>query len=268
MISIIILSWNDRKLVTQAVQSILHNTDRANVDYECIVIDNASDDDSVAMLEQFGDSIRLIKNDHNTGYAGGNNQGYQLAKGDYILLLNQDTIMPPGAIATMRDWLEQHTDYGGVTTKLLNVDGTTQYYMHRRFPKLWSLSLALIHKRWPKFAPQSVQNYLYYDKKFDADFNIEQAAGAVFMVQRSAIEKLGFLFDEKRFPLYYNDVDLSYRLWHAGYKIRCLCSVAVTHYKGTSVRRIPRWHNTKIYLAALWNYFFVLRRSSKSSGVK
>ncbi|EKD76000.1 MAG: Glycosyl transferase family 2 [uncultured bacterium] len=268
MISIIILSWNDRKLVTQSVQSILLNNKHSDVPYECIVIDNASADDSVAMLEQFGDQIRLIKNDHNAGYAGGNNQGYQLAKGDYILLLNQDTIVPPHTISAMAHWLDQHQDYGGVTTKLLNPDNSVQFYMHRRFPTLWSLSLALLHKRWPRFAPKSVRSYLYFDQDFKTDFDIEQAAGACFMVRRSAIAKLGYLFDAKHFPLYYNDVDLSYRLWQAGYKIRCLCNVAITHYKGTSVRKVPRWRNTKIYLAALWNYFFVLRRSAKSSGVK
>lgn len=268
MISIIILSWNDSKLVTQAVQSILQNTPHSLLDYECIVIDNASADNSVAMLEQFGDQIRLIKNDTNRGYAGGNNQGYSLAKGEYILLLNQDTIIPTGTIAAMQHWLNDHPEYGGVTTKLLNIDSSTQYYMHRRFPTLWSVTLALLHKRWQSFLPQAVKRYLYLDKDFTQDFDIEQAAGACLMVRRSAIDKLGCLFDEAHFPLYYNDVDLSYRLWQAGYKICCLCGVSVTHYKGTSVRRIPRWLNSKIYLRALWNYFFVLGRGNKSSGVK
>lgn len=268
MLSIIILSWNDRTLVTQAVQSIIRTTPHSSLDYECIVIDNASADDSVAMLEQFGDQIRLIKNDINKGYAGGNNQGYGLAQGDYVLLLNQDTIMPAGAIVAMQRWLEAHPQYGAVTTKLLNSDGSTQYYMHRRFPTVLQVALALLHKRWHWFQPNTVGQYLYLDNDFTRDFDVEQAAGACLMVRRSAIVKLGYLFDEAHFPLYYNDVDLCYRLWQAGYKIRCLCTVAITHYKGTSVRRIPRWRNMKIYLRALWNYFFVLERDSKSSGVK
>lgn len=268
MISIIILSWNDRPLVTQAVQSILQTTPHSALNYECIVIDNASADDSVAMLEQFGEQIRLVKNDTNKGYAGGNNQGYALATGDYILLLNQDTIMPTGTIAAMQQWLNDHPEYGGVTTKLLNTDGTTQYYMHRRFPTLWRVLLALIHKRWRWFQPKAVRQYLYLDNKFTHDFDIEQAAGACLMVRRSAITQLGYLFDESHFPLYYNDVDLSYRLWQAGYKIRCLSMVAVTHYKGASVRHVPRWRNTKMYVRALWYYFFVLERGNRSSGVK
>lgn len=265
-LSIIILSWNDRKLVTQAVQSILDNVQ--NIDYELIVIENASADDSVAALQQYGDRIRLICNPTNLGYAGGNNQGYQAAQGEYVLLLNQDVIVPPKTIETMLAWLETHAEYGATTTRLQNVDGSTQYYMHRRFPTLGVIPLALIHKRWPKFCPASVRRYLYLDQTFEQDFDIQQAAGACLMLRRQAVSQLGYLFDQTHFPLYYNDVDLSYRLWSHHWRIRCLTNVAITHYKGTSVRKVPKLKNTVIYLKALWNYFLVLRRFAKSSGVK
>lgn len=265
-LSIIILSWNDSKIVQQSVQSILDHVQ--SIDYELIVIDNGSADDSVAVLQQFGDRIRLIPNPTNRGYAGGNNQAWELAQGEYILLLNQDVIVPPGAVAGMLQWLEGQAGYGAATVALKNIDGSTQYYMHRRFPSLGVIPLALFHKRWPKFQPHSVRQYLYLDQDFKTDFDIQQAAGTCLMLRRSAVLKLNYLFDAKHFPLYYNDVDLCYRLWTHGWKIRCLTSAPITHYKGMSVRRVPKLNNTIIYLSALFNYFFVLRRWRRSFGVK
>lgn len=258
MVSVIVLSWNAREEVMACVQSLI--TSCATLDHEIIVIDNGSQDDSVEYLERI-QGIQLVKNPENVGYAAGNNQGYQLAHGEFVVLLNQDTIMNETALTTMLEWLKHHAEYGAATVKLLNRDGSTQYYMHRRFPKLWVLPLALLHKRLPAFQPTAVKRYLYLDQTFAQDFDIDQAAGTCIMLRRTAITQLGYLFDADRFPLYYNDVDLARRLWQHGWKIRCLSSVAITHLKGTSVRKVPRWRNTRIYLQAVWNYF-------RSSGVK
>ncbi len=252
MVSVIVLSWNARAEVMACVESLL--TACQNIEHEIIVIDNGSADDSVEYLKKIS-GIRLIINPINVGYAAGNNQGYSLAKGEYILLLNQDTIVNQAALTVMINWLEQHADYGAATVKLLNPDGSTQYYMHRRFPKLHVLPLALLHKRINAFQPRSVQQYLYLDKDFSADFDIDQAAGSCILVRRQAITQLGELFNAQRFPLYYNDVDLCRRLWQCGWKIRCLCSASITHLKGTSVRKVPRWRNSIIYLTAVWHYF-------------
>ena len=100
-----------------------------------------------------------------------------------------------------------------------------------------------------------MQRYLYLDKDFKTDFDIEQAAGSCLLLRRSAIEQLGYLFDVERFPLYYNDVDLCRRLHDHSLTIRCLCSQSITHLKGTSVRKLPKLRNMQIYLRALWYYF-------------
>lgn len=252
MVSIIVLSWNARAEVMACVASLRQACQ--TIDHEIIVIDNGSIDDSVQYLKNISE-IKLIHNSSNSGYAAGNNQGYQLARGDYILLLNQDTIVNKAALVTMLNWLQGHLEYGAVTVKLLNSDGSTQYYMHRKFPSWSILPLALLHKRIPSFTPKPVREYLYLNTDFSRDFDIDQAAGSCILIRRLALEQLGYLFDEKRFPLYYNDVDLCRRLWQQGWKIRCLCSVAITHLKGTSVRKVPRLRNTVIYLRAVWHYF-------------
>src|SRR3990167_1447952 len=117
MVSVIVLSWKARAELMACVESLL--TACQNIEHEIIVIDNGSADDSVEYLKKIS-GIRLIINPINVGYAAGNNQGYSLAKGEYILLLNQDTIVNQTAIAAMRDWLDQHADDGAATVKLLN----------------------------------------------------------------------------------------------------------------------------------------------------
>ncbi len=155
----------------------------------------------------------------------------------------------------MVEYLDTNEAYGGATTRLLNPDGSTQYYMHRRFPTVWRLLPSLFHKRFRWFKPYMVTQYLYLDNDFSKDFDIDQAAGACMMVRKSIIDDFGELLDVKRFPLYYNDVELSYRLHQAGWKIRCLNTVAITHLKGTSVKTLSFFKNGKEYSYASLSYF-------------
>ncbi len=260
MVSVIVLSWNSKEEVLACVQSLL--AVKHHIPLEIVVIDNASQDGSAAALDTI-DGIRVIKNNDNLGYAGGNNQGYQLTTSEYVLLLNQDTLVNTAAIERSLQWLKSHPNYGAATVRLLNDDGTTQYYMHRRFPHWYDIPLALFYKRCPWLLLPTTKRYLYLDQTFQSDFDIEQAAGAFLLVRRSAIQQLGQLFDQQHFPLYYNDVDLCYRLHQARWKIRCLGSVAIQHHKGTSVRKLPKWDNLRIYLKALYHYFV-----TRSAGTK
>lgn len=270
MVSIIVLSWNAKDLIVPCIDSLLNTI--KTTDYEIIVIENGSTDGSAQLLQHhYKDvaQVKLILNAENKGYAGGNNQAWEIAKGEYVLLLNQDTIMPTGTIDGMYAWMNNQPSYAGATVTLKFPDGRLQYYMHRRFPQFFCLVGAFIHKRWPSFAPQSVKRYLYLDKTFQEDFDIEQAAGTCIMLRRKSIEQLGYLFDAKHFPLYYNDVDLCFRIHHAGWKLRCLTNLSLVHYKGTSVRKIPKLRNSWIYLKAVWYYGVVLGRFfTKSAAVK
>ncbi len=263
-VSIIILSWNSKTITQACVDSIITNI--KNTTYELILIDNHSHDGSVDMIQrQYSDhpNIRCVLNDRNLGYAGGNNQGYSLAKGKYILLLNSDTLVPEKTVETLTQFLDTYPQYGGATTKLLNPDGTTQYFMHRRFPTMVSLIEGLIYKRWQWFCSKRVRKYLYLDKDFTTDFDIEQAAGTCILLRREAlamkthrsVSLQNKIFDDNHFPLYYNDVDLCYRIHQIGWKIRCLTSVSITHHKGVSVRKLSLSTNLKRYIPAVYWYW-------------
>lgn len=258
LVSIAVLSWNSKELTKACITSILQNV--RDVSFELIIIENASTDGSREMLaskfsEQRDARIRLFCNTTNKKFAGGNNQALQHARGKYFLLLNSDAMVHPGSIEAMVKFLETSPHYGAVTTKLLNTDGSIQYYMHRRFPTALRLAAAIMHKRFLWFRPRIVQQYCYLDKTFTEDFDVEQAAGACLMIRRDILDDIGGLFDEKKFSLYYNDVDLCARLWEKGFKIRCLTSVAITHAKGVSVRSLSFITNSAEYVYSSLSYF-------------
>lgn len=257
IVSIAVLSWNSKQITQDCIESIIENV---KIPYELILIENGSHDGSAEMIKDKFPSeryaqIRTIFNDDNKGFAGGNNQAYEYATGKYFLLLNSDTIVYKNSIEAMVDFLNNDDSYGAVTTKLLNPDDTVQYYMHRRFPSVTNLLPALFHKRFRWFKPKMVMRYLYLDNDFSIDFDIDQAAGACLMIRKEIIEEMGMLLDEKRFPIYYNDVDICYRLKEKNWKIRCLTDVAITHLKGTSVKTLDFFKNGKEYTYASLHFF-------------
>src|SRR5690348_14726896 len=122
-VSIIIVNYNTLGLLRDCLNSVMRSEGRI---CEVIVVDNASADGSVAMVEGEFPSVRLLCNQQNLGFAKANNQGIKLAKGRYLLLLNSDTIVRAGALEAMSEFLDSTAEAGGVSCKLLNADGTIQ----------------------------------------------------------------------------------------------------------------------------------------------
>lgn len=253
MLSILVLSWNTKDLTRECLRSI--KSELGGFEYEVVVIDNASEDGSAQMIESEFPDYLLVKNSKNVGFAEGNNQAYKLSKGDQILMLNSDTVVNREAIEGMYAFLDNAScEYAATTCRLCNVDGTTQYYMHRRFPSAIRLILALLHKRFPVFKPKIVRDYLYLNGELDADFDIAQAAAACLMVTRDYIEEFGLL-DEKRFPIYYNDVDFCMRVKKNSLKIRYFSGLSIVHVKGQSVGKLSAALNSEYYIKASLLFF-------------
>ncbi|MBU1167704.1 glycosyltransferase family 2 protein [Patescibacteria group bacterium] len=252
-LSIAVLSWNTRRLTKNCLTSIKKNV--KGVDYEVILIDNNSRDGSDEMVEENFPWVKLIKNESNEGFAKGNNQAFEAAGGKYFLLLNSDTEISVGSIENMVAFLDKKQEFGAVTGRLMNLDQTTQYYMHRRFPNYFSLVMALIHKKARFFKPQIVKDYLYLDKDFKKNFEVEQAAAACLMLRSDLVSRINGLLDEKNFPIYYNDVDLCYRLRQIGSKIACLAIAPITHIKGQSIKKLDFSKGMQEYVASSLRFF-------------
>lgn len=253
LLTIGILNWNNKDITEDCVESIYSNPPK--YPFEIILVDNASIDSDYSKLLTKHPDIKIIKNQVNNGFAEGNNQCFEAGSGEYFLLLNNDTIVTKDALTLPIDFLETHEEYAGATGKLLNRDGTTQMYMHRRFPNLLRTLCSFIYKRLEWFRPSPVRDYLYLDQDFDVDFDIEQPAGTLFFVRSSVVRKLGFLLDSVKFPIYFNDVDLAARLNENGYKVRYIAASKTFHLKGVSTKRLNIAKTLRTYVSSMY-YFY------------
>jgi GT2 family glycosyltransferase len=212
-----------------------------------VVVDNASEDGSADMVEEEFPSVRLVRNEENTGYARGNNIGLLRCRGEYILLLNSDTEMIDDAPEKLVAFLRQNPSYGACGAQLINPDGSIQCAC-MRFPTL-AVTLffdTFIEKWFPN--NRVVRRYFMRDFDHAHSMDVDQPPGACFMIRSELLKEVGHL-DENLF-LFYNDVDYCKRIWASGRKIRFLSGARVMHHVGKSTERYPdfglEWHKNRV----------------------
>ncbi len=245
MLSVVVLSWNTKDITLACLRAL--RADVVRHAREVIVIDNGSRDGSADAIGPAHPEVQLVRNVDNRGYAGGHNQGAQLARGEFLCTLNSDTEVTPGALDALVDFLRQDGAYGAVSPMLLNLDGSVQRAC-MRFPGLWT---ALCYDTWfGKFWPGSWVESRYYMRDFDhqSSRDVDQPPGAVFVIRRREYLDVGGL-DEHLF-LFFNDVDLCRRLWKMRRKIRYLAEAKVTHHGGASTKGhgdfVVIWHRNRM----------------------
>lgn len=244
-LSVVVLSWNTRDLTLACLQALSIDTPRYS--REIVVIDNGSGDGSADAIAARFPAVCLVRNPDNRGYAGGHNQGAALATGEFLCTLNSDTEVTPGALDLLVDFLHSHPDHGGVSPRLLNLDGTVQRAC-MRFP---GLGTALCFDTvFGRFWPGKAVARRYFMKEFDhlTSRDVHQPPGAVFVVRRSEYLEMGGL-DEVLF-LFFNDVDFCRRLWQRGRRIHYLAEATVTHHGGASTKAFDKfvvvWHRNRM----------------------
>lgn len=230
-LSIIIVNYNVKYFTEQCLKS-LADSDVA-FGYEIIVVDNNSSDNSVEYLQQrFTQShIRFISNLDNPGFAVANNQAINTSKGDYILLLNPDTVLGEQVLANACRFMDCDADVGGVGLKMINGWGCFLPESKRGFPNLWAsfckiFGLASILGKSKLFGQY---NLTYLDEK--QAHQIPILAGAFMLIRKKVLDEIGLL--DEAFFMYGEDIDLSYRITKAGYKNYYLPQ-CIIHYKGES----------------------------------
>jgi len=244
-LSIVIANWNTRTLIEECLNSIFETTPQGELEYEVIVIDNASTDGSREYLHGLGNKIILIENHTNTGYAKACNQGMKAARGKYVLLLGSDTIMQKNTLKECVNFLETTEDAGAVACRLLNPDGSIQNSL-KKFPKL-------------KNAFYTYLSFNKLNREYDmADFDynqtctVEQAAATFLMIKKDLVEKIGW-FDES-YRILYNDVDLCSRIWQNGKKIYFLHTVSIFHYGSHSTKNAD-YPLRKVMYSDIYRYY-------------
>ena len=235
-LSIIILCWNDRRVIADCLQSIFANTH--STEYEVIVSDNGSTDGSVEFIRSSYPMVRVIENGRNLRFAKANNVGIRASLGEYVLILNPDTIIHDGTLDRMISFSDQHPEAGAFGCRVLNSDGSYQvsarpFASHRGewIAALYMRSLGRLHK-W--FTADSYPGW-----KGATERQVGWVSGCFILVRGSLLKSLGG-FDEQFF-YYYEDMDLCRRVWQAGYPILYNPEATITHLGGQSTTtRFPK----------------------------
>jgi N-acetylglucosaminyl-diphospho-decaprenol L-rhamnosyltransferase len=218
--SVIIVTYNSGAAIAACLEAL------TNEPCEIIVVDNASADDTVERVQQY--PILLLKNMQNRGFGAAANQGTRETTGDVLLIVNPDAVAEPGAIAALLRCLGSDDAAGGA---LLEADGQPDRgFTFRRLPTLWSLifEATLVNQLWPGNPVN--RRYRCLDADYSRQQEVEQPAGACLAVRRTMWDKLGG-FDERFFPVWFEDVDLCKRLRDQGSRI-VYCPDARFHHSG------------------------------------
>jgi GT2 family glycosyltransferase len=226
-LSIVIICWNDRKVILDCISSVYAET--TAFDYEVIVTDNASTDGSVAAIAKSFPGVRIVENFENGGFGKGNNAGIRVTNGEYVLILNPDTIIRERAVEKVVAYAEVHPEAGAVGCRILNVDGSVQLAAHP-LPTIWTSLTKAFALRWPGrfWTSFSSDSYVNWDGREER--KIGYLAGCFLLARGELLRKLGG-FDE-RFFHQFEDADLCRRIWDSGHSVLFYPGAEITHIGG------------------------------------
>lgn len=233
-ISVIIVNYNVKYFLEVCLHSVLRATNGFAA--EVIVVDNNSTDGSMQMVAEKFPTVIRIENKDNAGFGRANNQGVAIAKGEYILFLNPDTVMPEDFFTKTIGYMDAHPEAGSIGPKLLDGKGQFAPDGKKSFP---SLSVAIfkttgINKVFSK-SPYFNKYYAVHIGE-DETAAVDVLSGCCMLVRTAVLPKIGGAFDEDYF-MYCEDVDLSYRIQKAGYQNIYFPEATLIHYKGESTRK-------------------------------
>ena len=249
-LSIIIVSYNVSRYLRQCINSIYQSD--INSDFELIVVDNHSHDDTCDMLSNEFPLVKLIKNSDNLGFSKAVNIGISYSLGDYICFLNPDTLISSNTFQVLINYLENNVDVGSVGPKILNADGSLQLASKRSFPTPISAFFKFIGLSYlfPKNKYFGRYNLTYLDE--DKIHDIDSLSGSFMLMPKVVCDSIG-TFDE-RFFMYGEDLDYCNRIKSKGYRIVYNPRTTIIHYKGESVKTAP-FDIVNIFYSAVNKYF-------------
>ncbi len=224
LVSIIIVSWNARENLEECLSSLFKISYK---NYEVILVDNGSIDNSVKYVKRNFPVIKIVESNKNLGFAGGNNLGFKHARGKYILFLNNDTIVTKDFLSKLVDFMKKRKDVGIIQPKILFHRPNTN--LHHKINSIGSFLLStgfLFHL-----------DYGQKDESKKEPYEIFSAYGACFLARKSLLEKIG-LFDDRYFA-YFEETDLSHRVWLAGLKVMILPEVLIYHKGAKTAQKLP-----------------------------
>jgi hypothetical protein len=229
-VAAVVISYNTREILRACLLSVV-----ADAPAEVVVVDNGSTDGSVEMVRDEFPSIRLVLDPTNPGYGGAANRGVAACDAPLVLLLNSDTVLPRGTFAALRDYADRHPRAGCVGPRLLNPDGSLQPSCHA-FPSTTFLALEYTSLRHVARRVPALRDRYFIDWAHDSARAVPWVSGAALLLRRTALDAVGG-FDPS-FHMYYEEVDLAYRMARAGWETHFAPVADITHLGGASTAQV------------------------------
>ncbi len=232
-LSVIIVNYNVKHFLEQCLHSVISATTKT--DTEIFVVDNNSVDGSIPLIKNKFPQVHLIANTVNRGFSKANNQAIGLATGEYILLLNPDTVLQEDTIVKCIEFMDQHPEAGMTGVKMIDGKGRFLPESKRGMPR--PLTAFYRISGLSSLFPRSKTFARYYLGHLDKNqiHEVDVLCGAFMMIRSAALKKTGLL--DESFFMYGEDIDLSYRMQQQGYKNFYLPNTTIIHYKGESTKK-------------------------------
>lgn len=251
MVSIVIVNWNSGALLEKCVASIREHAPGC----EIVIVDNASTDTSLEFAGRTSDSLMLLRNEQNAGFAAACNQGWRAGQGEKVLFMNPDVECFPDGVEIMAQRLESEPSVWAVGGRLLDAAGAPQAGFNvRAFPSIGSVAaeMLLLDEVWPR--NRWTRRYRMADWDHNSLRDVDQPAAACLMVRRAALESLGG-FDEQFRPAWFEDVDLCRRICNAGGRIVFEPRASFLHQGGASLGNLTKEEFLRYFHANQLRYF-------------
>ncbi len=233
LISVVIVNYNVKEYLEQALLSLQRALHK--IAHEIYVVDNASVDDSVAHIRQRFPNVNLIECKENLGFGRANNIALKKVKGEFVVLINPDTVVQEDTFTKLLAFFESTPDAGAATCKIINPDGSFSIDCRHSIPTpmiaFWKV--VGLSKLFPQSKLFAKYNLTYLNP--NETYPVPAISGSFMMIKRKVLDEAG-VFDE-RFFMYCEDIDLCHRINHAGYKIYYVPTSQIIHYKGESTKK-------------------------------
>ncbi|HEX6869611.1 MAG TPA: glycosyltransferase family 2 protein [Micromonosporaceae bacterium] len=248
-VSVVIVNWNTRDLLDQTLSTLHSQT--TGVAFETIVVDNGSTDGSAALVRDHWPRIDLVALPENRGFAAANNIGFARASGEYVLLLNSDTIVLPTTVRGLVDLLDRTPEAVCAGARHLNADGSLQRSVDD-FPTLANDFLSYTELHRARLLQRWLRHRFAWWGAHDQVRTVGWVNGACMMVRRQVIETIGGL--DEGFFIYAEEVDWCFRMWQAGGQVYFTPEAEVIHLGGQAMNNAAHRRITLKYLGQMRFY--------------
>lgn len=258
-LSIITVTYCSEKQIETLIRSVQKGCHK--ISYEHILIDNGSNDNTLALVKSFGDSVACIDNKENLGFSKANQVGYLNSQGRYLLFLNPDMEVEEKSLDKMVDWMDKHVDVGIAGCKLVDQAGNfNQEAAPRRFPRLFEQFLILLKLQ--KIFPNCLSRYFYKDLDFSKEHTVDTVRGSFMLMRRELTTLLGWPFDPRYF-IWFEDVDICREAWKHGFQVvytpivQCQDAIGQSFKQRNRKWRFRQYSTSLLVYLKKWEPFYI-----------